>query len=68
MYYGKHTGKVDCPLFLRESNKEITCAIEKNYLSAKKFRSREEKEDYQEHHCCFGCIRCDGYLGTIKMS
>ena len=45
MYYGKHTGKIDCPLFLRESNKEITCAIEENYLSAKKFQSREERKN-----------------------
>lgn len=62
MYYGKHSSKIRCELFLRESDLQITCQTGDEYLTCKKFDTKKQKEDYQKHHCLFGCVRCEAAL------
>ena len=59
MYWGKHTSKIRCQYYIRESEKEITCmGYEPETLYATKFNSHDEKVRFQEKHCLGGCEKC----------
>ena len=68
-YWGIGVVNTDCPFYVREAEKEITCeGVEKNTLCAFKFSSKAEKEDFQKHHCFPGCHRCYNALKLLEGS
>ncbi len=58
-YWGVGVTRTDCPFYIRESELQICCeGEEKNHVCKKEFATKEEKLDYQKHHCFLGCPRC----------
>jgi hypothetical protein len=59
MHWGFGNSISDCPWFIREGIKEITCVgVEVGTLSTYKFDSEEEKIAFQKKKCFPGCERC----------
>lgn len=58
-YWGIGTTGTDCPFYIRESELQICCeGEEENHFCKKEFKTKEERENYQKHHCFLGCARC----------
>lgn len=58
-YYNTSMRYIDCPYYIRESEKEMTCqGTEEGTLTAHKFESEERKVLFQKDHCRYACERC----------
>ena len=58
-YYGIGVVNTECPFYIREAEKEITCeGVVTGTKATTKFESRSDKENFQKQTCFHGCERC----------
>lgn len=58
-YWGPGIVNTDCPYYIRESEKMITCeGVEDGTLIGTRFDSEPQKIEYQRRHCFEKCERC----------
>ena len=49
----------ECAYYIRESEKMITCeGLEEHTICGTRFRTEQDKFDFQEKHCYKNCERC----------
>ena len=58
-YYGPGIYRTECAYYIRESEKMITCdGLEEHTICGTRFRTEQDKFDFQENHCYKNCERC----------
>jgi len=66
-YWGIGVVNTDCPFYLRESEKTITCeGVEEETMAKKEFKDRSQKEAFQKTYCFAGCKRCANAEAILK--
>ena len=66
-YWGIGVVNTDCPFYLRESERTVTCeGIVPETTIKVEFHTRKQKENFQKTYCFAGCSRCPNYENILK--